>query len=106
MPRARRRRACDAGDRTEIFVDGPQVMVRQVSKTRPRHCLEKVSIEWSGNATKFKNRPGRPCCKGGMEVTQVPARPHDLNKLPKRGASCGRAVFIGCQVAGDDDRRT
>jgi hypothetical protein len=41
-----------------------------------------------------------------MEVIQVHARPHDLNKLPKRAASFGQAGFIGCQVAGDDVRRT
>jgi hypothetical protein len=41
-----------------------------------------------------------------MEVIQVHARPHDLNKLPKRVASYGQAGFIWCQVAGDDDRRT
>ena len=106
MPRAGRWRACNAWDRTEIFVNGPQVMVRQVSKTRPRHCLEKVSIEWSGNAARVNNRTGRSCCTGRMEVIQVHARRNDLNKLPKRAASCGQAGFIGCQVAGDDDRRT
>jgi hypothetical protein len=41
-----------------------------------------------------------------MEVIQVNARPHDLNKFPKRAASFGQAGFIGCQVAGDDVRRT
>jgi hypothetical protein len=41
-----------------------------------------------------------------MEVIQVHARPHDLNKLPKRVASCGQAGFIGREVAGDDVRRT
>jgi len=65
MPRARRGRSCDAGDRTEIFVDGPQVMVRQVPKTRPRHCLEKVSIEWSGNAARVNNRTGGPVAQVG-----------------------------------------
>ena len=107
MPRARRRRACDAGDRTKIFVDGPQVMVRQVFKTRPRHGLEEVSIEGSGNAARGNNRfTVRSCCTGRMKVIQVHARRHDLNKLPKRAASFGQASFIGCQVAGDDVRRT
>ena len=105
MQRARRRRSCDAGDCAEIFVDSPQVMVRQVSKTRPRHCLEKVSVEWSGDAAGVNDRTGRPCCAGRVQVIQVHARPHDLNKLPKRAASFGQAGFIGCQVAGDDDRR-
>jgi hypothetical protein len=41
-----------------------------------------------------------------MEVIQVDARPHDLNKLPKRAASLGQAGFIGCQVAGNDVRST
>jgi hypothetical protein len=41
-----------------------------------------------------------------MEVIQVHARPHDLNKLRKRAASYGQPGFIGSQVAGDDVRRT
>ena len=102
MPRVRRGRACDARDRTKVFVDGSEVMVRQVSKTRPRHCLEKVSVEWSGNAAAV-NDSGRT---SRMEVVQVHARPHDLDKLPKRAASFGQAGFIWCQVAGDDVRRT
>ena len=83
MPRVRCGWACDAGDRTKVFVDGSQVVVRQVSKTRPRHCLEKVSVEWSGNAAAV-NDSGRT---SRMEVVQVHARPHDLDKLPKRAAS-------------------
>jgi len=77
-------------------------MVRQVSKTRPRHGLEKVSIVWRGNAARVNNS----CCTGRMEVIQVHARPDDLNKLPKCAAAYGQAGFIGCEVAGDDDRRT
>jgi hypothetical protein len=41
-----------------------------------------------------------------MEVIQVHARPHDLNKFRKRVASYGQSGFIGCQVAGNDVRRT
>jgi hypothetical protein len=41
-----------------------------------------------------------------MQVVQVHARPHDLNKLPKRAASLGQAGFIGRQIAGDDVRST
>ena len=102
MPRVRRGRACDARDRTKVFVDGSEVMVRQVSKTRPRHGLEKVSVEWRGNAAAV-NDSGRT---SRMEVVQVHARPHDLDKLPKRAASFGQSGFIWCQVAGDDVRRT
>jgi hypothetical protein len=41
-----------------------------------------------------------------MKVIQVHARPHDLNKFRKCVASYGQSGFIGCQVAGDDVRRT
>jgi hypothetical protein len=41
-----------------------------------------------------------------MEVIQVHARPHDLNKLRKRAASFGQSGSIGCQVAGNDVCRT
>jgi len=39
-----------------------------------------------------------------MEVIQVHARPHNLNKFRKGVASHGQSGFIGCQVAGDDVR--
>jgi hypothetical protein len=39
-----------------------------------------------------------------VEVIQVHARPHDLNKLRKRVAPYGQSGFIRCQVAGDDVR--
>jgi len=39
-----------------------------------------------------------------VEVIQVHARPHDLNKFRKRVASYGQSGFIGCQVAGDNVR--
>jgi hypothetical protein len=39
-----------------------------------------------------------------VEVIQVHARPHDLNKLRKRAASYGEPGFIRRQVAGDDVR--
>jgi hypothetical protein len=39
-----------------------------------------------------------------MEVIQVRARPHNLNKFGKRVATYGQSSFIGCQVAGDDVR--
>jgi len=41
-----------------------------------------------------------------MEAIQVHTRPHGLNKVRKRAASFWQAGFIGCQVAGDDVRRT
>jgi len=37
-----------------------------------------------------------------VEVIQVHARPHDLNKFRKRVASDGEPGFVRCQVAGDD----
>ncbi len=39
-----------------------------------------------------------------MEIIQVLARRHDLNKLRKSAAPFGKPGFIGCQVAGDDVR--
>jgi hypothetical protein len=39
-----------------------------------------------------------------MEVIQVHARPHDLDKFRKRAASYGQSGLIWCQVAGDDVR--
>ncbi len=37
-----------------------------------------------------------------MEVIEIFARPHDLNKFVKRVATYGQSSFIRCQVAGDD----
>ena len=39
-----------------------------------------------------------------MEVIQVHARPHDLNKVRKRVPSYGQSGLIWCQVAGDNVR--
>jgi hypothetical protein len=78
-------RACDAGDCAEIFVDGPQVMVRQVAEAGPRHGLEKIGAEWSRNAARVNDS----CWAGRVEVIQVNARPHDLNKFGKRVATYG-----------------
>jgi hypothetical protein len=77
-------------------------MVRQVLETRPGHYLEKVGPERSRNAAGVNDS----CWTGWMKVIQVHARPHDLNKFRKRVASYGQSGFIGCQVAGDDVRRT
>jgi hypothetical protein len=41
-----------------------------------------------------------------VEVIQVDARSHNLNKFRKRVASYRQTSFIRCQVAGDDVRRT
>jgi hypothetical protein len=92
--------ACDARDGAEIFVNGPEVVIRQVAETRPGHGLEKICAEWSRNASRVNDS----CWAGRVEVIQVHARPHDLNKFGKRVASYGQSSFIRCQVAGDDVR--
>jgi len=70
-------RAFDAGDSAKIFVDGSQVTIRQVFNSRPGHCLEKISAERSRNAAGVNDI----WWTLRMEVIQVHARPHDLNKL-------------------------
>ena len=40
----------DAGDRAQILVDCPQVMVIHVLEIEPRHDLEKITIERSRHA--------------------------------------------------------
>src|SRR5215510_826685 len=45
VERAGRRGAFDARDSTQIFVDRLQVMVGHILKRRPRHDLEKITIE-------------------------------------------------------------
>jgi hypothetical protein len=74
---ARRRRACDAGDGTEIFVDGPEVMIRHVLLNRPGHYLEEISPERRRNAARVKN----PWWTGRMEVIQIRAGSHDQKKV-------------------------
>jgi hypothetical protein len=39
-----------------------------------------------------------------MEIIQIHARPHDLNKFRKRVAPYGEPGFIRCQIARDDVR--
>src|SRR5580704_16533327 len=102
VARIRRRRACYAGDCTEIFVHGAQVMIRQVFESRPGHGLEEISPERSWNTACINDS----CWTCRMEVVQVHARPHDQNKIGKGMASFRHPGFIGCQVARDDVRCT
>ena len=74
---ARRRRACDAGDGTEIFVDGPEVMIGHVLINRPGHYLEEISPERKRNAARVKD----PWWTGRMEVIQIRAGSHDQKKV-------------------------
>ena len=67
-------------------------MIRHVLINGPGHYLKNRTVEWRREAR--------------VEVIQVHASPHDLNKLRKRAASYGQPGFIGSQVAGDDVRRT
>jgi hypothetical protein len=89
--------AGDAGDGAEIFVDGAQIVIGQVAETRPRHGLEKVRAERSRNAARINGSSWA----GRVEVIQVCACPHDLNKFGKRVAAYGQSGFIRCQVARD-----
>jgi len=72
-------------------------MIRQVAETRPGHCLEKVCAERSWNAAGVNDSRWT----GRVEVIQVDARSHNLNKFHERVASYGQTSFIRCQVAGD-----
>ncbi len=45
VQRAGRRWTCDAGDGTQILVDGPEVMVSHVVIDGPRHDLEEITVE-------------------------------------------------------------
>jgi len=94
MSRARRRLACDAGDRAQIFVDSTEVMVSHVVIDGPWHYLEKSAVE-RGRQTIPVGGAGT----GWMEVIHVYACPYDLDKLWKRTTSFRQSSFVRCQIA-------
>ena len=101
VPRVRRRRARDARDRTEIFIDCPEVVVGHVLDIEPHHYLEKITVEWRRYAAWVYGS-----CAGRMEVIQIHARPHDPKKVGERDAPLRPPSFVRGQVAGDNVRRT
>ena len=75
------RRAFDAGDRAQIFVDGIEFMVGHLLKRRPGHDLEKITVHWSGNAI----LDGPRCWTGWMQMIEIYASHYNFLKLRKRG---------------------
>src|SRR5262249_12569830 len=73
------------------------VVVVHAGKQRPWHDLEKVTIG-RGVDTSSDGSAGT----GRMDMIKVRAAPHDLNKLGKGVASCGKASFIRRQIARED----
>src|SRR5262249_35277233 len=102
VQRAWRRRACYARGRAQIFVDGPQVTVRQILKSEPRHHLEKITVERRPNAAWVDG----PSWTGRMQVIEIHAGSHDQEKLFKRVAPFRQPSIVRCQIAGDNVRRT
>jgi len=90
---ARRRRSGDARNRTQIFVDGPEVMLSHVVVDRPWHYLEKFAIKG-----RWKAVCGYSGGTGWMDVIHVNACPDDLNKLSKGVASFRPPSFVWRQV--------
>ena len=76
MEGARRRRACNAGDCAQIFVDRLNIVVTHVLEGEPRHYLEKVAAE-RGREAVFGYGGGT----SRMEVVKVRAMPHNFKKL-------------------------
>jgi hypothetical protein len=96
MQIARRRGPCDAGDGAEIFVDGPEIVLRHVVINGPGHYLETSPVEGRRETV-----PGGRAGTRRMESIHVYARPDDRSKVVKRetplagsrlsGKSLGRA---------------
>ena len=76
VQRARRGRACDAGDRAQIFVDCPEVVVSHVLVRGPRHYLEQVAAERKRKAVRGYGSGTRR-----MEMIKVCTMSHDFDKL-------------------------
>ena len=97
MKRVGRGWARNAGNTAQIFVNGPQVVVRHILKRGPWHDLHKRTVKGVRQAV---GGYGRGAAR--MQVIEVNARPHNLNKLLKSAAPLGQSSFVGRQVARND----
>jgi len=88
-----------AGDRTQIFVDRFDEIVTHILEYRPRHDLEKISVERRRQTTAGQ---GTYTCR--MEMIEIGAGPDHLLKLRKREAARWPPGIIRSQVAADDVR--
>lgn len=93
----------DAGNRTQVLVDGANVVVRQALKIGPRHDLEKISVE---RRVRRKAAFGYGIRTVWMKVIKIFASPEDFEELwkgviPFRQSSFGRRR----QVAGNNGGR-
>src|ERR1039457_3955110 len=89
--------AGDAGDRAQILINGSQLFISLVAECRPRHHLQQGAVEMRGNTTLVR-RTG--ACR--MQVMEIRAVPHDLQKLFVGMTAFRPACFVGRQIARDD----
>jgi len=89
----------EAGDSTQIRVNGQEVVVRHALIVGPGHDLEKIAID-SGESR------NAVCGYGGsavrVQVIEIRAVSYDLTKLLKRVTAFRPPGFVGCQVTADD----
>jgi hypothetical protein len=85
----------DAGYRAQVFVDGPDVIVRHVTVDRPRHDHKKTGVE--GRRRDATQHPHRRAC--GMREIKVVARPENRKKLVERVPAFGKRVGTRSTVA-------
>lgn len=68
--------ALNAGNGTQIFVDGSEIVVRHFLEAGPGHDLEQVSVEWMRNAARiWRSGAGR------VKLIRIDPGANDVQKL-------------------------
>src|ERR1700676_4843664 len=97
VQRTGRRRACDARDSLQLFVDCPDFMIAHGLSNGPWHDLEKITLERRQKAARVRGaRTVR------VKLIHVLTGPENVKKLVKRGAPNWHPGFVRRQIAGDN----
>jgi len=75
-------------------------MVTQVFELKPRHDLEKITVEGTRNAARVESTS----LTRRVQMVHIHACSHDEAKLVKRVAPFRQSSSVGSQIAGDDVR--
>src|SRR5580658_1767728 len=95
-------RSGDAWNGTEVFINRSHVVARKVLKDRPRHDLQKVTVE---RQTRGKAIGGYTGGAIRVQVIQVDTRPENLFKLRQRTPTYRTPSTVGRQVPRNNLRR-
>jgi hypothetical protein len=94
--RARNHLTRVAGDRAQVLVDCPELMVGHVAKGWPSHDLEKIAVE--RRLETIRRIAGRSAI--WMHVIEIGPVPHDLDELLVGAPALRPPSLVRRQIAG------